>query len=377
MACRISHLWQNYSGIIFIAEPRMAAGKQQVAGITDVARRAGVSASTVSRFFNAPDKVGAKARARIEAAVEALGYVRNRVAGSLHNRRSGAIGLVVPTVDNAIFAEMIEAFATRLLDHDYMMLIASHGYDLALETVLVRTLLERRADAVALVGLDHAPETLDLLAARDVPFLYLWAHAASAPHPCIGVDNFDAGWRVTRHLIDLGHREIALVFGETAANDRARARLEGARRALAEAGLETPPDWQVECRYDIGAAKTLCQRLLTGRRRPGAIVCGNDIIAQGAIFAAQSLGRRVPEDLSVVGIGDFRGSAHIEPGLTTVRIPARRIGAAAADAVIKMIAGREQGAGDGAEEGAGEGLSVLIEPDLRIRGSARSLLPQD
>lgn len=339
----------------------MTGRPRRIAGIVDVARRAGVSASTVSRFFNAPDKVGAKARGRIEVAVRDLGYVRNRVAGSLHNRPSGAIGLLVPTVDNAIFAEMIEAFAQRLRVHDYMMLIASHGYDLALEAELVRTLLERRVDAVALVGLDHAPETQELLAARGVPFLTLWSHSERAPHPCVGVDNLETGWLVTRHVIDLGHRDIALVFGETAANDRTRDRLEGARRALEEAGLQPPAAWQVECRYDIADAKSICQRLLTGRRRPTAIVCGNDIIAQGALYAARSLDRAVPDELSVVGIGDFGGSAEIEPGLTTVRIPARRIGRTAADAIVTMI------------EGEGAAPRILIAPELKIRASARRL----
>ena len=129
--------------------------KRRVAGIVDVASAAGVSAATVSRYFNTPERVGSRSRSRIAEAIRELGYVRNRVAGSLHNRPSGAVGLVVPTVDNAIFAEMIEAFSARLRDYDYTMLIASHGYDLRLEAQLVRTLLERRAYAVALVGLDH------------------------------------------------------------------------------------------------------------------------------------------------------------------------------------------------------------------------------
>jgi LacI family transcriptional regulator len=108
----------------------------------------------------------------------------------------------------------------------------------------------------------------------------------------------------------------------------------------------------------VGEAKALTQRLLTGRERPTAIVCGNDIIAHGALFGAQSVGRRVPRDLSVVGIGDFRLSAHIEPGLSTIRIPAPGIGRAAADAIMQLIQGAERIP------------RVLIEPELRIRGSS-------
>ena len=332
--------------------------KRRVAGIVDVASAAGVSAATVSRYFNTPERVGSRSRSRIAEAIRELGYVRNRVAGSLHNRPSGAVGLVVPTVDNAIFAEMIEAFSARLRDYDYTMLIASHGYDLRLEAQLVRTLLERRADAVALVGLDHEFETMSMLGLREVPSLLLWNCDRASHQPCIGVDNEQAGWLVTRYLVDLGHRDFALISGPVEANDRARGRRQGALRALAEAGLRPAPEWQHQCRYDVGEAKALAQRVLTGRRRPTAIVCGNDIIAHGVLYGAQSIGRRVPLDVSVVGIGDFRVSAHIEPGLTTVRIPAPRIGQAAADAIVGLIAGEVLGS------------ALLIEPELKVRGSS-------
>lgn len=332
-------------------------GRKRAASIVDVARHAGVSPATVSRFLNTPDVVGTATRTRIESAIVALGYVRNRLAGSLHGQRTGAVGLVVPTIDNAIFSEMVEAFSTRLLDHDYTMLIASHGYDLDLEATLVRSLLERRVDALAVIGLDHTDIAFAPLAERNVPLLSLWNYDADAPYPCIGVDNTHAGWLVTRHLIDLGHRDIALLFGETAFNDRARARLDGAMLALHDAGIAPRPEWLEQCRYDVGEAKRILQGWLSGPTPPSALVAGNDIIAQGAIYAAQSLGCPVPRDLSVVGIGDFRSSAHIEPALTTVRIPARRIGRAAADEIVKLV------------HGTGAASPILIEPEMKLRAS--------
>ena len=124
-------------------------------GIIDVARRAEVSPATVSRFYNSPDIVRAPTRKRIENAAQELGYIRDRMAGALHNRFSGTFGMIVPTIDNAIFAEMIEAFSAHLQKHDRTMLIAAHGYELTLETAIVRSLLERRIDGIALVGADH------------------------------------------------------------------------------------------------------------------------------------------------------------------------------------------------------------------------------
>ncbi len=332
--------------------------QKKVANIVDVATQAGVSPATVSRYLNKPDIVGAATTRRIEEAIDRLGYVRNRLAGSLHGQRTDAIGLVVPTIDNAIFSEMIEAFSTRLMHHNYTMLIASHGYDAALEGRLVRTLLERRVDAVVIVGLDHLPETLAPLTERGIPFMTLWAYDENAPYPCIGIDNEIAGWLVTRYLLDLGHRDIALIFAETDMNDRARARRSGALRALTEAGIVPRPEWIIQSEYDIGEAKQTAQRLLSGANRPTAIVSGNDIIAQGAVFAAHSLNRSVPGDLSVVGIGDFPSSAQIEPALTTVRIPARRIGRTAADMILELI------------RDPGSMPRIHVEPELKIRASA-------
>ena len=148
----------------------MSGQSRRIAGIVDVARRAGVSASTVSRFFNAPDKVGAKAQARIESAVRELGYVRNRVAGSLHNRPSGAIGLLVPTVDNAIFAEMIEA---ALEEHPGAQVVVKTHPDVAGKK---RGYLPPEArERVQWVGQDVNPHTL-LEAIKSVHMVQVFTH---------------------------------------------------------------------------------------------------------------------------------------------------------------------------------------------------------
>jgi len=304
-------------------------------GIVDVAARAGVSIATVSRAFTHPEMVRPATRQRIEEAARDLGYIRDRVAGSLHNRFSGTVGLIVPTIDNAIFAEMIEAFATRLRAHDRTMLIAAHGYDLSLETGIVRSLLERRIDGVVLIGFAHEQVPLTMLERRGVPAMSIWNYDAASSLPCIGADNRQAAHLVTEHLVRLGHRDIAFLFPEAQANDRARDRIEGAMRAMSAAGIAVPARRWIDCPYDMGRAKALACDLLAGDA-PTAIVCGNDVIAHGVVFAATALGVRVPQDLSVVGIGDLRGSAELEPGLTTVRLPARRIGTLAADAIVAM-----------------------------------------
>jgi len=305
-----------------------------------VALRAGVSPATVSRYFNTPDVVKPPTRQAIRKAAEDLGYIRDRTAGAMHSRFSGTFGLVVPTINHAIFSEMIEAFANRLQVHDRTMLIASHNYDLKLELSIIRSLLERRIDGVALVGHDHADASIDMLKVRDVPVIALWGNQNSDDLPFIGADNQLAAEMVTRHLIELGHSDIAFLFPDTTNNDRARDRKAGALKLMDDHQLTVPAKRLVDCPYDIASAKSIANHLINNDR-PTAIVCGNDIIAHGVIYAAQQCGLSLPADLSVVGIGDFAGSAEICPGLTTVRIPANRIGQMAADTLVAMSNGSD------------------------------------
>ena len=331
-------------------------------GIIEVAARAGVSPATVSRFYNSPDIVRPPTRRRIEKAAGELGYIRDRIAGSLHNSFSGTIGLVVPTIDNTIFSELIEAFANRLREQDRTLLIAAHGYALDLEVAIIRSLLERRIDGVALIGLDHNIVAMDMLATRDVPVVSVWNYRGDSALPCIGADNFEAGYRVTKHLIERGHRKIGLVLPPRSNNDRAQDRAAGALAALAEHGIELDPHHNCESIYDIGKAKAVVTAMI-GSDPPTAIACGNDVIAQGAIYACQARGVRVPDDISIIGIGDFRGSAHMEPALTTLRMPATRIGREAAQTLCAMI-----------DEGAPrEPVRRAMETTLMERQSVRSV----
>jgi LacI family transcriptional regulator len=165
-----------------------------------------------------------------------------------------------------------------------------------------------------------------------VPAVAIWNYRSDCNLDCIGANNFDAGYQVTQYLIERGHRDIALLFPPVASNDRAWDRMHGALSALKKSHIKISKKRMFETPYDIGAAKQTVKKLLT-TNPPGALVCGNDIIAQGAIYACQSSGVNVPEDISIIGIGDFRGSAHMEPALTTLRMPARRIGKEAAEAL--------------------------------------------
>ena len=315
----------------------MTNKKQQKADIVDVAKAARVSPSTVSRSFNHPEMVNPATRKKINRAIERLGYIRNRAAQTMHGRRSGTIGLIVPTINHTIFSEVIQAFSDAIDHAGFTLLIASHGYDLDREYAMMRKLLEHRVDGIALIGLEHTEASFNLIEQQAIPAIAIWNHSATSTMSCVGADNHEAGRMAAEHLLGLGHRDIGLVFPQTTGNDRARERLQGAVETLEEAGVLVPDLWRTEAPYSIAQAKRATLALLESDPKPTALLCGNDVIAQGAFYAAQKIGMAVPTRISIIGIGDFKGSEDLEPGLTTISIPAQDIGTIAGENFTRMI----------------------------------------
>ena len=327
--------------------------------IIDVANHAGVSPATVSRAFNHPDMVKPDTRKRIQKAMEATGYIRNRAAQAIHGKRSGTVGLIVPTLDNAIFANLIQAFSQRLTERDFTMLVATHGYDLDQEYRLLRSLLEHRVEGIGLIGLDHNEETYGLLERRETPAVALWNYDSTSRISCVGSDNIEAGRLIASHIVDLGHRDIALIFPETSQNDRAAGRLTGVNSVLNAAGISVPKEWTLQTKYSVRQARKFSATLFQGAKLPTAIIAGNDVIARGALFEAQAGGLRVPHDVSIAGIGDFSDSRDLVPSLTTVRLRSNKIGAGAADLLLDRI-----------QQDQPSGIArVPVDLELKIRAS--------
>jgi LacI family transcriptional regulator len=273
--------------------------------IEDVARRAGVSTATVSRVVNHPEGGRPALRARVESAVAQLGYVPHAGARTLRSRRTGTIGAVFPTVDNAIFAKAIDALQRRLAEADHQLLIATSGYDPAVEESQALNLLRRGADGLVLCGCAQRPALLARLRSRGVPVVHVMSWPLPPGHIGVGFDNAGATRQVVRYLLDLGHRRIAMLAGVTRDNDRAAERVRGVREGLAAAGLTLPPEAITERRYALAPARDGLRYLLGASPRPTAIVCGNDVLAIGAMLEAQRLGLDVPRDLSIVGFDDL------------------------------------------------------------------------
>ncbi|MFN0159998.1 MAG: LacI family DNA-binding transcriptional regulator [Burkholderiales bacterium] len=309
------------------------------ARLSDVARAAGVSLATASRALASPELVQEKTRDKILAAASRLAYVPHGAARALASRRSRTIGAVIPTLDNPIFASSIQVLQRRIAEAGYTLILGSHDYDLDAEVKVVSALVERGVDGLLLVGLDHSPELHRLLAKAAIPYELTWVTGAGRAHYSLGISNRKAAARVARHLLDLGHREFAVISGHTESNDRARERVAGVREALEAAGLALPAHRVREVPFSIHAARAALKSLLDAGERFTALVCGNDLLALGAMLETKALGIDVPRRLSVTGFEGFDLAAEFSPSLTTLRIPVAEIGRLAAERMLARLAG--------------------------------------
>jgi LacI family transcriptional regulator len=311
-----------------------------MASLGDVARRAGVSAATVSRVLNHPAKVSPGIRERVMRAMGELGYARDGAARALASRHSLTIGNVVPTLGIGIFAVGVEALQRRLDECGYQLLVAGSDYDEAKEARQVRALIERGVDGIALVGHRHAPEVYKLLRARKLPYVNTYQFDGENAHPCIGCDNHRGAFGLTRYLVELGHRRFGIVTASPSLNDRIAARFSGIVDCLAQHGIVTPPGWVMEVAQTIIDGRIATRALLAQEPDLTAICCTTDTLAIGALLECQAVGVKVPQEVSVAGFSDLDVVSQLDPSLSTVRIPAERIGTRTADFLLDRIAGR-------------------------------------
>lgn len=331
--------------------------QRSVPTLSDVAREAGVSTATVSRCLNEPDRVIESTRERVMTAVRQLGYSPNFAARVMAARCTHTIGAIIPTMENAIFARGLQAFQEELRAHGYTLLVASSSYSLEVEEEQIRALVARGADGLLLIGHDRAPGVRHFLETQNVPALVAWTHDASGTLPSIGFDNRISMRRLAEQVISMGHRSIGVISAATRTNDRARLRLAGIRDAFDAAALD-PADLHIlETTYGIETGAVAFDTLMSVPRRPSVVMCGNDVLAVGAMKRAREMGIAVPSGVSVTGFDDIELARIMDPELTTVHVPHRAMGCSAARMLIEMVEGR-------ASSGATE-----LKADVRLRGS--------
>ncbi len=321
--------------------------------LDDVAKAAGVSTATVSRCLNLPERVAKATLDRVMRSVDDLGYTPNFGARVMAARRTFTIGAIIPTMENAIFARGLQAFQEELHSRGYTLLVSSSAYRPDVEKEQIRALVARGADALLLIGYDREPEIYDYLKRQNVPILVAWAFSKDHEQPCIGFNNRTSMHRLTNHVIDLGHRRIAVISGVTDGNDRATQRLEGIRDALRARGLDPENLHVIETPYDVQNGEDAFDTLMQDDPRPSVVMCGNDVLAVGALRRAQETGLDVPLDVSITGFDDIELARIVRPSLTTVHVPHREMGRKAAIELINIV---EKGSA-----GVSEELQTLLQ----------------
>lgn len=306
--------------------------------LAEVAARAGVGTMTASRAISQPDKVSPALRARVDQAVAELGYVPNRAARALASAQSKVIVVLVPSLSNAVFTEVLAGIQDALEADGYQILIGNTRYSDAEEEKLLGTYLQSDPDGVLLSGLTHSKRVTALLASSKLPVVSMMDLAHSPNVLSVGFSQEQAGYTMTRYLLGKGRRRIGYMGAQR--DERTLKRAEGYRRALQEAGCYDPQlETIVADPSTVALGAELLGRMLSVTPDCDAIFCCNDDLAQGAIFQCQRRGIAVPDRLAICGFNDLPVSAWMNPSLTTIATPRYRVGFEAARLLRAVIQG--------------------------------------
>lgn len=321
--------------------------RRKVVTIRDVAARAQVSVSTVSQILNGNNQyVGQDKRERVLKAAKDLHYRPNAIARSMVKRRTASIGLVVTSVINPLFINVVESIEEVLNSEGYHMVLAS-APDVESEIQAIETLRAQQVDGFIFMSLSICSPLGHILRLKDegVPFVIInRCFEGEYAINQVQFNDREAGYLATKHLMNLGHTRIATLAGPL---DRvpcwrsSTERHQGWRRALEEQGMEILPEWIVQCEYTYGGGYKGIQELVAhfreGRERPTALFVANDEMAIGALRALHYAGVRVPQDMAVITVGDPPFAAYTAPALTTLAHPVPEAGRIATRLVLDQL----------------------------------------
>ncbi|MDQ4046714.1 MAG: LacI family transcriptional regulator [Actinomycetota bacterium] len=298
---------------------RAQRGGHSGVSIEDVAAAAGVSTATVSRAVRGLPRVSPATREKILEVAGALGYVASSSASGLATGRTKTIGVLAPFVSRWFFSKAIEGADRELHARQYnLSLFNLGGHGSHRERLFSKTMVYKQIDALLVLCMALSHEELDHLQKIDIPLVVVGGHVEECAY--IGIDDYAAASTAVKHLIGLGHRDIALLHGddETDLNfDVPRVRILAFQDVMTAAGLEVRPEWDEWGDFTVSSGQEAFRRLWgQSGPKPTAIFCASDEMAMGVIFEANRVGVRVPEDLSVIGIDDHDFSDAV--GLTTV-----------------------------------------------------------
>jgi len=331
----------------------------------DVARAAGVSRMTVSRALRKDSPISKTTRERILQVVREMNYVPDQMAGSLTTKRSGFVAVLVPSLNNLHFAETVQALTQELEAIGQQVLLGYTDYSAEREELLIETMLRRRPEAIVLSYDGHSDRSIELLSDIQVPVIELWERPEEPFAHTVGFSNRAAAAEMTRALIGKGYRNIAFLGEDRDDWTRGASRRAGFVEAMEEAGLQAhrllmtgKPPLSIE--DGAAAAPVLLQKFPD----TDCIFCVSDLPAFGALTALKAKGYKVPEDIGVVGFGNFEVSRFATPTISTVTVDPRTIGAETGRMIAELLADRESSHQPNRQ--------IEVKVELTFRGSTKS-----
>jgi len=314
-----------------------------MATIKDVAKRAGVSTTTVSHVINKTRFVAEETREAVWAAIKELNYSPSAVARSLKVNHTKSIGLLATSSEAPYFAEIIEAVETRCFAKGYTLILGNAHNDLQKQQAYLSMMAQKRVDGLLVMCAEYPDELLKMLEAnRNIPMVVMdWGESRGDFTDSVVDNAFEGGYLVGRYLIERGHRDIGAIPGQLVRNTGG-GRHAGFLKALAEANITVRDEWVVQGDFEPESGYRAMQQILSQKQRPTAVFCGGDIMAMGAICAADEMGLRVPQDISVIGYDNVRNARYFTPALTTVHQPKERLGETAFDMLLDRITSKRE-----------------------------------
>ena len=304
----------------------------KAATLHDVARVAGVSLITASRALGNPSVVSANTRARVQAAVEATGYIPNLLAGSLKSKRSLMVAAVVPALSVAQFLPTVQALTTALAAEGYQLILGQTAYDAEREDEVLDTMISRQPDGIVMTGLVQSQRARERLQRSRIPVVETWDLSDRPVDMVVGFSHLKVGSAVAGYFLSKGWKRVGIATGS---DHRAGLRRDGFVAAM---GRDVPAA-VVPAPSSLALGRRALAELLEREPRLEAVACSSDTLANGVVVEALARGLRVPEDLAVCGFGNADFSAHIVPTISTVHVDGPEIGRLAARLIVDRCRG--------------------------------------
>ncbi|MCW2975317.1 MAG: transcriptional regulator, LacI family [Actinomycetia bacterium] len=310
-------------------------GSVQRKTITDVARRASVSPATVSRVLNGDESVGAGYQRRVRRAVEELGYRPNRLAQNLRRQRSAAIGVVVSDIENPHFSEMVRAVEDQAYGRGYRVLVCNTDESPAKQATYLDTLVEERVLGVILSPSDAHDPQISALLDNGTPVVAFDREVDDRRADAVIADNLEGARTAVEVLVRSGHERITFVSGRRDVETGAK-RLDGFEFAMRSHGLEAR---SVDGEFRTDGGHAAVAGLLASPDRPSALIVGNNLMTLGVLRAIREAGLRAPHDIALVAFDDPPWAEFVDPPLTTLAQPVRRMATEAMELLLERVTG--------------------------------------